>query len=118
MKFQLNESQSDIALLVKALQLAEQDNRAAKGDVALRALLALAAHALNESQSLMTSAVNSLEDAIRLRAGLQDSIGRHDEIVNAKNRVMITTADFLKSFLQQYTPRAQPTPAKKTDEVI
>lgn len=118
MKFHLDESRSDMATLVRELQGAEQSNRVAKGDPELRSLLSRAAHMLNESQSVMISAVHSLEEAAKLRAGLQDSIGRHDEIVNAKNRVMTTAADFLKTFLQQYTPRAQPTPAKKTDEVI
>lgn len=118
MKFHLDESRSDMATLIRELQGAEQSNRVAKGDPELRSLLNRAAHMLNESQSVMLSAVQSLEEATKLRAGLQDSIGRHDEIVNAKNRVMTTTADFLKSLLSQHTPRQAPPARPVRDEVI
>ncbi len=117
MKFELDDKRSDIHTLVRELQAAEQDNRKARGDAELRALLNRAAHTLNECESLMISAVNSLEEAARLRAGLMDSINRHDEIASAKDRAMKTTADFLKSLLQTYTPREAPKqPAR--DEVI
>jgi hypothetical protein len=115
MKFVLNDKHSDIHTLIRELQAAEQNNRKAKGDTELRALLNRAAHTLNECESLMISAVNSLEEASRMKAGLMDSINRHDEIATAKNRAMTTTADFLKSKLHEYTPR---TAAPATDEVI
>jgi hypothetical protein len=108
MKFKLDESRSDIATLVHDLHHAEQDNRAAKGDPALRALLARAAHMLNESQSLMTSAIHTLEDAAKLKAGFMDSASRHDDIARAKNAAMTTTADFFRSMLNQHTPTEPP----------
>ena len=108
MKFKLDESRSDIATLVRQLQGAEQDNRITKGDPELRALLSRAAFRLHESQSLMPSAIHSLEDAAKLKAGFMDSASRHDDIARAKNAAMTTTADFFRSMLNQHTPTEPP----------
>ncbi len=117
MKFTLDESHSDICRLVRQLSDAEQALRSNKGgDPELRALLNRSSRMLDECRSLMMSAVNSLEEAARLRAGLMDSPSRHEEIARQKNRAMETTVEFLKSLLKEHTPTAPP--KRVHDEVI
>lgn len=116
MKFKLNESRSDIHLLVRELQTTEL---AVKGDPEIRALLTRAAYMLNECESLLLSQVQSLEEAVSLRAGIMDSLSRHEEITRAKNIAMETAAQFSRSLLQQYTPRPTDNlPKSKNYEVI
>ena len=118
MKFQLDEKHSDIVSLIKQLQAAEQDNRAAKGDAELRSLLNRSAHMLEECHSLLVSTVHSMEEAAALRAGLMDSQSKHEEVSRAKNRAMETVAEFARSLLTQYTKPADSKARPAADEVI
>lgn len=115
MKFTLDETQSDICGLVRQMQAMEQDGRKTL-PAETRAVLNRASRMLDECRSVMVSAVHSLEEAARLRAGLMDSPSRHEEIARQKNRAMETTSEFLKSLLKEHTPTAPP--PRHRDEVI
>lgn len=122
MKFTLNESRSDIVSLAKACVAAA--NNAPNLPTPLRDTLSRAAHTLDECKSVMEHAVQELEAAAAMRAGLNDTMSKHDEIARNKNRAMEHVAGIFRSRLEQYTPRDEPKPRKATntpaasDEVI
>ena len=109
MNFKLNEDTSDIAYLIEQLRAAEQSGKSLPPPT--RALLEQASRMLHECRSQMALAVEQLEKAAALRAGFMDSEGKHAEIARQKDFAMTEQAQFLRSLLQQKTPR-------KRDEVI
>lgn len=109
MNFKLNEDTSDIAYLIEQLRVAEQSGKSLPPPT--RALLEQASRMLHECRSQMALAVEQLEKAAKLRAGVMDSESKHHEVARMKDSVMTEQAQFLRTLLQQKTPR-------KTDEVI
>jgi len=114
MPFRLS-SQSKIVHLIERLREAEQAGAKLPNDV--RTLLSLSAHALDECRSHMMATIESLESAVRLRAGAMDSLRRHEEMARDKNLAMEEQIRFLGELLN--VP-ASTVPASKpaNDEVI
>jgi hypothetical protein len=109
MNFKLTEDTSDIATLADQLRALEQSG--GKLPPSTRALIEQASRMLNECRSQMAFAAEQLERAAALRVGFMDSESKHTEVARQKDSVMTEQAQFLRTLLQQKTPR-------KTDEVI
>lgn len=101
MKVESLESISDIVMIVNSLRALGSDRDASPQ---VRELAQRSAHLLNESRSLMQSAVETLDKTAALRAGLMDSMSRHDEIARQKNLVMLEQAGHFRSLLRRVTP--------------
>lgn len=71
---------------------------------AFRSVCDKSAWLLSECASSMTLAATQLELAVKLRAGLQDSLSRHEEIARQKNLTMEEQAKFLRKLLNLRTP--------------
>lgn len=104
MKFVLDETRSDISSLIKACAAAEQAGAALPNEV--RVLLARCGFMLGECRSVMIDSVATLEEAAARKAGLMDSLGRHEEIARMKNGALEHVAGACRHLLQRYTPAA------------
>lgn len=113
MKFKLNEARSDIVSIAKECVAAADESQGLRGlPISVRDTLGRAAQMLNECKSLMEHSVQELESAVALRAGLNDTMSRHDEINRTKNRAMEHVADIFRRQLEQFTPRDEPKSGK------
>lgn len=100
MTFKFNESRSDLTNTIAALREAEQDGRKS---AELRATLNQAATLLDDCRVQMLDAIENLELAAELRAGMMDSQSRADEVARIKNQALLQQSVRFRLLLTQYT---------------
>lgn len=77
-------------------------------------MLLRAAHSLREMSSFMTAASENLRVASLKRAGMLDSLSRHEEVTRQKNSAMDQVATDLMHLLLRKTPRYADTMLSKS----